>query len=62
MTDRTIQPSALPSECAHVLLKPDAFSRLPGVRRSVPGDVLCAKCGEPLPLWWNSGKPEPADA
>jgi hypothetical protein len=34
----------------------DAFADLPGVTRSVPGNVLCANCREPLPFWWRGGR------
>lgn len=47
--------------CEHNKVKPDAFARLPGVRRTVPGDVMCANCHEPLPVWWNGGDPITVD-
>lgn len=44
------------------LAVPDYFSRLPGVTRAVPGDVICRNCKEPLPYWWRGrAQPVPAD-
>lgn len=39
----------------------DSFAQLTGVGRYVPGDCYCLDCKEPLPFWWNGGKPIPAD-
>jgi len=36
----------------------DKFAKIQGVSRSVPGDCFCLDCGQPLPAWWNRGKPE----
>jgi hypothetical protein len=44
--------------CEHERVQQDHFSKLTGVCRLVPGDCVCAKCGEPLPLWWNGGRPQ----
>jgi hypothetical protein len=49
------------TECEHPAVKPDRFAALPGVKRYVPGDCICSKCGEPVPLMWNGGKPIPAE-
>ncbi len=46
-------------DCQHEAVKPDRFAALHGVQRLVPGDCVCAKCGEPIPLLWNKGKPLP---
>lgn len=39
----------------------DKFSQLQGVTRSVPGDCYCLDCKQPIPAYWNSGKPKPMD-
>jgi hypothetical protein len=45
--------------CPHENMLKDAFSEMTGVRRIAPGNVSCADCGEPLPLWWNRERPIP---
>lgn len=30
-------------------------------RRLIPGDCLCLACKQPLPVWWNKGKPVPCE-
>jgi endogenous inhibitor of DNA gyrase (YacG/DUF329 family) len=36
-------------ECGHNRCKIDRFAQLNGVRRLVPGNACCAKCGKPVP-------------
>lgn len=48
-----------PTPCEHTRTLEDKFSKLPGVKRSTPGDVVCADCGACLPYSWNRGKPIP---
>lgn len=47
--------------CSHNKVQEDRFSKLPGVRRSVPGDVACADCCALLLYLWNGGKPVPVE-
>jgi hypothetical protein len=49
-------------DCQHEHVRFDFFAQLAGVSRSVPGDCFCQDCKEPIPAWWNNGKPEPIDA
>lgn len=41
----------------HYGAKLDAFAQLVGVKRSTPGDCICATCGAPIPYKWNGGRP-----
>jgi len=36
--------------CKHDRVQKDYFADLPGVSRYVPGNAVCADCGEPIPL------------
>jgi hypothetical protein len=60
------EDTQLPTMCSHEQVQPDYFAQLPGVYRHVPGNCVCARCGEPLPLEWRGGKAreieEPQDA
>jgi hypothetical protein len=47
--------------CLHENVQEDRFSKITGVRRSTPGDVVCADCGALLPYVWNNGKPKPIE-
>jgi hypothetical protein len=39
----------------------DTFFQIPGVRRFLAGDCICNNCNEPVPVFWNNGKPIPAE-
>lgn len=65
MIDRAkLEAELLHTDCAngeHRAMR-DYFADLPGVSRSVPGNVYCGNCKEPLPYWWNGGKPKSAES
>lgn len=46
-------------ENGHNRVVQDKFSKIPGIKRMVPGDCYCLDCRECLPYNWNHGKPVP---
>ena len=52
--DQTMQHQC--PDCPHNRVTRDRFAPLPGVRRQIPGDCVCADCGAPVPVYWDQIK------